>query len=163
MRPLKKKQTQSRKNSPDKRKGEKSAAQSISLWKVPGRVCELKPSSPPVFNAPTIFIHRINRKPKPKVFLTTSQNPMLGFQVQVRVSPAIHQIPPKPNLVLCLPSCMSQSWTSAKGNRGNFTSAIIQQGQTRFRFETKAKTGHLEAVRKLFQILNRPGGVCTSP
>lgn len=118
---------------------------------------QAKPSAPPV------LMHHINRKPKPKVFMATLQNPMLGIQVQVRISSTIHQIPVEPNLVLCLPSCMVWSWTLAKENRGDFTSTIIQQGQTRFRFETKAKTGHLEAVRKLFQILNRPGGLCTSP
>lgn len=59
--------------------------------------------------------------------------------------------------------CMVWSWTLAKEYKGNFTRTIIQQGQTQFRFETKAKTGHLEAVRKLFQILNRAGGLCTSP
>lgn len=64
---------------------------------------QAKHASSSRFNAPSIFIHHINRKPKPKVFLTTLQKPMLRIHFQVRISP-IHQIPLKPNLVLCRPS-----------------------------------------------------------
>lgn len=75
----------------------------------------------------------------------------------------IHQstVPSETRACPCV--CMVWSWPWAKPYTGNFTRTIIQKGQTRFRFETKAKTGHLEAVRKLFQILNRAGGLCISP
>lgn len=38
-----------------------------------------KPSAPTVLVPPPTSIHHINRKPKPKVFITTLQNPVLGI------------------------------------------------------------------------------------
>lgn len=40
---------------------------------------QAKPSAPTVLVPPPTSIHHINRKPKPKVFITTLQNPVLGI------------------------------------------------------------------------------------